>query len=72
MLRTTVYFPEDLKRRLHETAALEGRSEAAVIRAAVTAYVAPRVGHRPRLPLFNSGQPDFADRVDEYLVGFGE
>ena len=26
----------------------------------------------PRLPLFDSGQPDLAERVDELLAGFGE
>ena len=26
----------------------------------------------PRLPLFESGQPDLAERADERLAGFGE
>jgi hypothetical protein len=26
----------------------------------------------PRLPLFESGQPDLSERVDELLAGFGE
>ena len=26
----------------------------------------------PRVPLFESGQPDLAERVDEALDGFGE
>jgi hypothetical protein len=26
----------------------------------------------PTLPLFDSGQPDFAERLDEFLSGFGE
>jgi hypothetical protein len=26
----------------------------------------------PRLPLFESGQPDLAERADELLSGFGE
>jgi hypothetical protein len=30
------------------------------------------VGAEPRLPLFASGDPDLAARVDEHLVGFGE
>jgi hypothetical protein len=31
-------------------------------------------GHdvRPTLPLFESGQPDLAERADELLAGFGE
>jgi hypothetical protein len=27
--------------------------------------------HRPRLPLFKSGKPRLAERVDEALGGFG-
>jgi hypothetical protein len=26
----------------------------------------------PTIPLFDSGQPDLAERCDEYLQGFGE
>jgi hypothetical protein len=26
----------------------------------------------PRIPLFNSGQPDLAEQVDDALRGFGE
>jgi hypothetical protein len=29
-------------------------------------------GAEPRLPLFASGTPDLAERVDEHLAGFGE
>lgn len=35
MKRTTIYLPEDLKAALERTAAMQGRSEAAVVRDAV-------------------------------------
>ncbi len=72
MVKTTVYLPEELKQRVRNAAALEGRSEAEVIRAALLAYTAPQGARRPRAPLFQSGQADLADRVDEHLAGFGE
>lgn len=73
MKKTTVYFPDDLKARLARVAAAEGRSEADIIREAVAAALDGRDRPpRPTLPLFSSGIPDLAERVDEYLKGFGE
>ncbi len=72
MERTTVYLPATLKRALERAATIRGASEAELIRegvAIVTRDVAPP---DPRLPLFASGQPDLAERVDEALRGFGE
>jgi Arc/MetJ-type ribon-helix-helix transcriptional regulator len=37
MKRTTVYLPDDLKAALERTAAAEGKSEAEVVRAALSA-----------------------------------
>lgn len=72
MRRTTVYLPDDLKVALEHASATSGRSEAELIREGV-AYVASRVGRsRPRLPLFDSGDPTLAERADELLDGFGE
>ncbi len=73
MVKTTVYLPEDLKRRIEETARLERRSEAEVIRSALDVYTRGSTRRRPRLPLFKSiGPPDLAERVDEILAqGFG-
>jgi len=72
MRRTTVYLPEDLKAALERAAAAGQRSEADLIREGVRLVVAHEEAPRPRLPLFDSGQPDLADRVDELLEGFGD
>lgn len=72
MRRTTVYLPDELKARLERVAGEQQRSEADVIRAALERYTADEVRPRPRLPLFESGQPDLAETVDEALAGFGE
>lgn len=72
MLKTTVYLPDGLKRRLEELARRERRSEADLIRAAVDGYVRSRHRPKPRPGLFDSGDPTLAARVDELLAeGFG-
>jgi hypothetical protein len=72
VLKTTVYLPDALKRRLEELARRERRSEAALIRAAVDGYVRERHRPKPRAGLFASGDPLLAERVDELLAeGFG-
>jgi len=72
MVRTSVSLPEDLKRRLREVAAAEGRSEAELIREGVQRVVSRRSTRPPRIPLFSSDDPCLAERVEEYLHGFGE
>lgn len=72
MKKTTVYLPDELKAALERAAAMRGQSEAELIRDAVrelTRRVEPPL---PRLPLFASGDPTLAERVDEELAGFGE
>ena len=71
MHRTTVYLPENLKGALARAAHEEGRTEADLIREGVERLLQSRRAE-PRLPLFASGQPDLAERVDEMLAGFGE
>ncbi len=71
MVKTTLYLPDQLKRRIERVAATEGRSEADIIRSAVDHYTAGRQGGRPRLPLFDSGRGDLVDRLEEQLEGFG-
>jgi hypothetical protein len=71
MEKTTVYLPSALKRALERAAKTQGRSEAELIREGietVTRGEAPA----PRLPLFESGVTDLAERADEALKGFGE
>ena len=74
MIQTTVYLPEDLKRRLKEAARQENRTEASIIREAVEETLNGRKV-APTVPLFPEGwgDPTLAERVDELLAetGFG-
>jgi hypothetical protein len=72
MEKTTVYLTSEQKRALARTARLERRSEADLIREGIEAVTSRRRIAEPTLPLFASGMPDLADRVDEYLDGFGD
>ena len=75
MKKTTVHLPGDLKNalaRVARVAAERGRSEAELIREAVGELVRNAQTPRPRSPLFSSGDPTLAERVDEELRGFGE
>ncbi len=72
MEKTTVYLPSELKRALERAAQLEGRSEADLIREAVAVVAERHAVREPTAPLFDSGDPDFASRVDEFMEGFGE
>ena len=72
MQKTTVYLPDDLKRALEQTATSRGCSEAELIREAVRALTGMATRPRPRMPLFRSGRPGLAERVDQALKGFGE
>lgn len=72
MRKTTVYLPDQLKDRLSRLAVDSGRSEADLIREGIE-LVSGRVGGAtPRLPLFESGEPELAERADQHLSGFGE
>ena len=72
MEKTTVYLPEALKAALERTAQAEQRSEADLIREGIALVVERHVVREPVLPLFQSGQPNLAEHVDEALEGFGE
>ena len=71
MVKTTIYLPDELKRRIERAARERSVSEAEVIRAAVDAAVPPLERPRPTLPLFNSGRGDLVARWDELMEGFG-
>ncbi len=72
MVKTTVYLPDDLKRKIARAAAVEGRSEAAVIRSALDRYTSEEGRLRPRAPLVDTlGDAGLSERVDEALAGFG-
>jgi hypothetical protein len=72
MEKTTVYLPDDLKRALRRAARATGRSEAELVREGIGLVTGVHRIAEPRLPLFESGQPDLAERVDVALGGFGE
>jgi hypothetical protein len=72
MERTTVYLTETQKRGLERAARISGRSEAELIREGVDVVTSRHQVAEPLLPLFESGEPDLAERVDEALDGFGE
>jgi hypothetical protein len=72
MERTTVYLTARQKQALERSAKAEGRSEAELIREGVDLVTSRLKAAEPRLPLFESGNPDLATRVDEELAGFGE
>ena len=74
MIQTTIYLPEDLKRRLEQAARQDRRTEASIVREALE----ESLRHRevaPTTPLFSEGwgDPTLAERVDEVLaeMGFG-
>lgn len=72
MEKTTVYLPADLKHALRRAARATGRSEAELIREGIGMVAGTHRIAEARLPLFESGQPDLAERAEEYLRGFGE
>jgi hypothetical protein len=72
MEKTTVYLTTEQKRALERAARAEGRSEADLIREGIVAVTSRHRAAEPTVPLFESGVPDLAERVDELLDGFGE
>ncbi|HEX9635673.1 MAG TPA: CopG family transcriptional regulator [Candidatus Limnocylindria bacterium] len=72
MEKTTVYLTDELKRALRRASRATGRSEADLIREGIGLAVGTHRIAEARLPLFESGQPDLAERTDELLAGFGE
>ena len=74
MHQTTIYLPEDLKRRLRRAARQDRRTEASIVREALDEALQRR-DVAPSAPLFAEGwgDPTLAERVDELLAesGFG-
>ena len=71
MRKTTVYLPDELKTDLERAAGDMGRSEADLIRDAVRLLLEEQRPPRPKVPLFDSGAPTLAERVDEEFAGQG-
>ena len=57
MDKTTVYLTPELRRALRETARQRRTSEAALIREGIAVITSQEPAPRPRLPLFESGDP---------------
>jgi Arc/MetJ-type ribon-helix-helix transcriptional regulator len=71
MIKTTVYLPDDVKEALTRLASSSGRSEAELIREAITDLTQRSRRPRPRGGLFASGVAPIAERDEEALAGFG-
>lgn len=71
MVKTTVYLPPELKRALTRLARLRRRSEAELLREAVSRLAGEAEAPVPKLPLFRSTGPSIAEDVDGHLQGFG-
>lgn len=75
MKQTTIYLPDDLKRRLNRISRQDRRTEASIVREALDDWLKHREVE-PTTPLFTQGwgDPTLAERVDELLseTGFGE
>ncbi|HXH94934.1 MAG TPA: CopG family transcriptional regulator [Thermoanaerobaculia bacterium] len=73
MKKTTIYLPDELKKRLENLARTSGRPEAQVIRDAISAATATTTSPAPRIPLMKRGlgDPSIAENVDALLERFG-
>lgn len=73
MKKTTIYLPDELKKDLEKVARSTGRTEAAVIRDAISSATREAISPRPRVPLTQRGLGDatVAENVDALLEKFG-
>jgi hypothetical protein len=71
MTKTTVYLPPELKRALTKAARQRGRSEAELLREAVSRLVGEAEAPAAKLPLFRSTGSSIAEDIDRALEGFG-
>lgn len=66
-----VRIPDDLEQDLERAVREEGRSEEELILDGVRRRVGSSTPPMPTIPLFRSGDPTLAERVDELLQDFG-
>jgi hypothetical protein len=73
MRKTTIYLPDQLKRRIEKVARTTGKSEADVIRDAIDSATLVAGAPVPRIPLMDGGlgDPNLAENVDALLESFG-
>ena len=74
MKKTTIYLPDKLKAQVEELAERERKSEADVIRDAISDAVEAHRKPEPCVPLpgVRLGDPTIAERAGDLLDGFGE
>jgi hypothetical protein len=79
MAKTTIELPDTLKRQVENAAKIEHRTEGEIILEAIEEAMrkkrVPKTARKPRIPLFTNDSefpPDLAEKVDEYLEGFGK
>jgi predicted transcriptional regulator len=73
MKKTTIYLPDELKKRIEKVARTKGKAEAEVIRDAIDAATRVAGAPVPRIPLVDAGlgDPTIAENVDAVLESFG-
>ena len=72
MNKMTAYLPDGLKRELVRTAREQGRSGADNIREGIRLALERSTPPMPTLWTFTANEPDYIDRIDALLEGFGE
>lgn len=68
MIKTTVYIEESTDRSLKQMAQSQGRSQAELIREALTTYAAQASVPRPKgIGAYSSGRSDVSERAEDLL-----
>jgi hypothetical protein len=73
MKKTTIYLPDELKKRIETIARSSGKAEAEIIRDAIDTATLAAGAPIPRVPLMAAGlgDPAIAENVDALLDSFG-
>ena len=73
MRKMTIYLPDEMRKRLERFARKTGKSQAAVVRDAISRATRDAGTCTPRVPLtkLGLGDPTIAGNVDELLDRFG-
>ena len=68
MVKTTVYLDPDVALALRQMAAVQGRSQAELIREALASYTRQVARPQPKgIGAYSSGRSDVSERADELL-----
>jgi ribbon-helix-helix CopG family protein len=69
MVKTTVYLEQEVALALRQLSAVQGRSQAELIRDALAAYTQGTVRPMPKgMGKYRSGEPDVAQRAKQILA----